>query len=520
MNRRIWLLTGSFILSFLFLFSLIARLSPATHARQSTTFIVDTLDDELNSDGDCSLREAIASANENTSVDLCPAGDSVLTDTISFNVAGTITLTERLSVTAGGPLIIDGGGVITLSGGRKVRVFYVANEAQLTFRLLTVADGYPEEPMEVGLDGSGIENYGSLQIINSTIKKNYAFHSSGGGIANFGWLEIVDSTISDNFVYPGSGSGIYNVGGLSIANTILIDNLVGGGTGGGIKNDGSLFITNSIFAKNIADDLRGAGIANYGVISITSSTFSNNQANLSGGGIENEGSAQVINSHFIGNQASDGGGINNTGRLTITNSTFNANNATKGGGILMDITDSDTSVDISNSTYYLNYAEMGGAIYVDGNSAQDRMFIANSTFVSNIADSGGALNRAGGVVEIFNSLLTDSPFDENCSGWILDEGHNVDSGDSCGFDPSNGSMINTDPQVGPLQNNGGDTPTHALLAASPAIDAADPLYCPPADQRGVARPQDGDGDGTPICDIGSFEYIIFSSFIYLPVTIR
>ena len=50
-----------------------------------------------------------------------------------------------------------------------------------------------------------------------------------------------------------------------------------------------------------------------------------------------------------------------------------------------------------------------------------------------------------------------------------------------------------------LANNGGPTLTHALLAGSPAIDAADNAVCPATDQRGVARPQG------PGCDIGAFE---------------
>jgi CSLREA domain-containing protein len=79
--------------------------------------LVTTLEDELNSDGDCSLREAITAANTNTPVDTCPGGDEVITDTITFNVAGTITVTSQLVVSAGGPLVIDGGDVITTSGG-------------------------------------------------------------------------------------------------------------------------------------------------------------------------------------------------------------------------------------------------------------------------------------------------------------------------------------------------------------------------------------------------------------------
>jgi len=42
------------------------------------------------------------------------------------------------------------------------------------------------------------------------------------------------------------------------------------------------------------------------------------------------------------------------------------------------------------------------------------------------------------------------------------------------FQPTNGSLINTDPMIGELANNGGPTWTHAPEPGSPAIDAADP----------------------------------------------
>jgi hypothetical protein len=74
------------------------------------------------------------------------------------------------------------------------------------------------------------------------------------------------------------------------------------------------------------------------------------------------------------------------------------------------------------------------------------------------------------------------------------------------IDPANGSMPNTDPLLGPLQDNGGPNWTHALLPVSPAIDAGDNAKCPPTDQRGFYRPIDGNDDGIAVCDIGSFEY--------------
>jgi len=98
----------------------------------------------------------------------------------------------------------------------------------------------------------------------------------------------------------------------------------------------------------------------------------------------------------------------------------------------------------------------------------------------------------------------------NCSGAIIDGGHNISSDDSCGFDPANGSMPNTNPLLGWLQDNGGPTWTHALLEGSPAIDAGDDALCPTTDQRGAPRPLDGNGDGLAVCDIGSFEAGVIS----------
>jgi hypothetical protein len=91
-------------------------------------------------------------------------------------------------------------------------------------------------------------------------------------------------------------------------------------------------------------------------------------------------------------------------------------------------------------------------------------------------------------------------------GSNLTEDHYIQSGPTCGFtDPSDHGS--TAPQLGPLQDNGGPTPTLALLAGSPAIDAGSG-DCPPpgTDQRGVARPVDGNEDGTAACDIGAFEF--------------
>ena len=82
-------------------------------------------------------------------------------------------------------------------------------------------------------------------------------------------------------------------------------------------------------------------------------------------------------------------------------------------------------------------------------------------------------------------------------------GHNISSDSSCPFDKP-GDLVNTDPLLGPLADNGGLTQTQALLGGSPAIDAGS-KNCTVFDQRGTVRPIDGNKDGKAVCDVGATE---------------
>ncbi len=86
-------------------------------------------------------------------------------------------------------------------------------------------------------------------------------------------------------------------------------------------------------------------------------------------------------------------------------------------------------------------------------------------------------------------------------------GHNIFGDSTCGQNVAGGDMIVPALQLGPLTNNGGPTPTHALPGGSPAIDAIPIADCKTinvqlitTDQRGALRPA---GSG---CDIGAFEF--------------
>jgi hypothetical protein len=132
--------------------------------------------------------------------------------------------------------------------------------------------------------------------------------------------------------------------------------------------------------------------------------------------------------------------------------------------------------------------------------------VYSATFSGNSAAEGGAVYN-GSLVRLGNAIVASSGAGGNCAGNMFESGNrNIDTDGSCELTgPSDQSMI--DPQLGPLADNGGPTATHAIAPSSPAVDAGNPTACPATDQRGIARPADGNGDGDARCDIGAYEYV-------------
>jgi len=143
----------------------------------------------------------------------------------------------------------------------------------------------------------------------------------------------------------------------------------------------------------------------------------------------------------------------------------------------------------------------GGACFNGGT-----MHIANSTLSDNSASIGGGILVAG-PLEIGNTILNRGDSGANIDSFgevtVTSLGYNLSSDDGSGHLTGPGDQINTDPLLGPLQNNGGTTFTHELLSGSPAINAGDPSFTPPPlfDQRGSGFDRVVNGR----IDIGSFE---------------
>ncbi len=205
----------------------------------------------------------------------------------------------------------------------------------------------------------------------------------------------------------------------------------------------------------------------------------------------------VSNSTFSGNSASYGGGIDNhdSGTVTVSNSTFSGNSATKRAAAS---TYNRGTVIVSNSTFSGNSAtDYGGGI---DNYRISTVTVSNSTFSGNSATDGGGISTTTARRRLRTRSSPTAQTGGNCYGTITDGGGNLSYPDTtC-------PGINSDPMLGPLQNNGGPTETMALGPGSAALDAANDAICAAApvnnlDQRGIARPQG------PHCDIGAVEQI-------------
>jgi hypothetical protein len=293
------------------------------------------------------------------------------------------------------------------------------------------------------------------------------------------------------------GGGIFNDGGsLTVSDSILADNLAL--TGGGITNFGSLTVSNSTLANNIADS-KGGGIANFGVLSISYSTLSGNSASTGGAIYNFDGAILTVSYSTVrSNFAHFGGGIGiNGGMVTLTNSTLTGNSAGVGAGVLNLFSG---ILSVSNCTFAGNSAaDEGGAIENDTGAIAT---VDNSTVSVNSAARGGGVFNDGSLAcrdtILAGNTAADGP---DLFGNLISQGHNLfgDGTGGNGFDVSD--LLNVNPLLGPLQDNGGPTWTIPLLPGSPAVDAGGSQDVPEWDQRGAGFPRVVDNR----MDIGAFQ---------------
>lgn len=487
--------------------------------------IVTTTNDGVTDNTACSLRAAIIAANTDSAVGGCLSGSGA--DTISFDpalpqpafftlthsgadeneaqtgdldISGLLTISADSGENSQSRIVIDGNGTD--------RVFEILSGAQVTMTGITIRHGNPG----LGANGGGIlvDLTARLTISASQVLSNSALN--GGGLQTLGRVTMANGTVKGN-----QGGGITNDGGLLTLNDVIIAHNNGGygirnqnlavltlsgglvstNQGGGIYNATSTAtISNSMIISNMG----GSGIYNTGMsltrLTLKQSTILSNTA-TSGGGLYNEGigaKTDINDSRISGNRAINaGGGLFNNGIMTVNNSTLDHNLARSGGGLHH----FGGHLALSNDTITHNEAgDNGGGLY-NGSDA----VLNNITLVTNRADGAGS-NLFNDEAEwaVSNTIVANAQSGANCinsHGFLKSLGHNLESANSCNF-IATGDLTNTEPLLGPLQDNGGATVTHALLVGSPAINQG--AACPATDQRGVARPQGA------ACDIGAYEF--------------
>ena len=216
-----------------------------------------------------------------------------------------------------------------------------------------------------------------------------------------------------------------------------------------------------------------------------------------------------------GASTAGGGGIRNLGgTLTLSGVTLTQNTAVDGGAVFNDGTATLRNVTISGNQATNN----GGGLYNSGTAT-----LNNVTIVENTADSdqdgtgnGGGIFIQAGTVTVSNSIVGDNrdqstggnPRHPDCSGTLTSGGYNlIENVDGCTIaGVAAGNITGKDPQLFPLADNGGPTPTHMPRKGSPVVDAGNPAApgsgptaCESTDQRGVPRPQGAR------CDMGAVE---------------
>jgi hypothetical protein len=482
-----------------------------------------------NDAGPGSLRWAIA--------EVCPGG------TITFDPSlrgQTITLTT-------GTLQVNRDLRILGPGADQLTVARSPSAEIREFRVMSVFGGV------------------SVRIIGLTIANGRLSTGAGGGLACLdSGLTLEGCVLTANTAVQ--GGAILNVSGLLRLNECWLTGNAAAGpscVGGGIENaaargDAIVELNHTVISSNKTIDVAspfasgGAGISSaaasnfVALVLVNESEIIGNEAigdgassfSGVGGGIFNslfdEFSTNVVvlyRSTVCGNIGRNGGGIATVGgggqgifeAVFIDDSTICSNAAGSldlpsegvGGGLL----NVGSVVMATNVTVSGNSVEgdpefgggFGGGI-CNASIGTTTLVLANCTLTRNTAPTGGALANlglgdplearfqntivAGNAATVF---LTPNCLNEG--GSLISLGHNLEDGTTCSFTNAT-DLLTTNALLGPLENNGGATLTHALLPGSPAIDAGDPTNAPPADQRGVARPQ---GAGV---DIGAFELVV------------
>lgn len=542
----------------------VLAVAAAPRATVAATITVTSTADDVATNGNCTLREAVLAANHDLAVDKCAKGSGA--DTLNLG-AGTYKLTltgagDDQSLTGdldvAGVLTIQGAGAAstTIDANGNENVVTALENASLTLKKLTTRGARSH----TYLDGYGVlADRAAITIEDCNVRDNRwaatfcdclagscdCSPAGGGGIAGSGSITVRRGRVFDN--YGRYGGGLLLSGATAVLDSVEVTGnhaIIGGGvyTGspltmsgcdvhanhadqvsdfdpspsvGGIHldmvaNQSDVLIENSRIRDNVAPDVGGVKIVGPGKgalpVTFRNVQITGNSSPGTAGGIYVTNGALVLEDSLVqGNRASFAGALYSLGGyLTIRRSTFSGNQAEYDAGVYVSGSSRYGTIDMSNTTISDNVSSVSGEnLTLDGPSGSLRNV---TVYGSPTPPYEGNPPSDPGSVSIRNSIFVGSC--PTVPGWVVltSGGGNLESpGHRCGLvNPADLADVK-DPILGPLADNGGYTPTHALLPGSPAIDTGVATKCEAKDQRGIARPADGDRDGTAACDRGAYE---------------
>jgi hypothetical protein len=426
--------------------------------------------------------------------------DAAPGDSIVFGVSGVISLasgelTVYSSLTITGP----GASYLTLAGNGSTRIFNLfTTNAAATISGLTITGGRVQGA--AGADGTA--GYGGGAGVSAV----------GGAILNVGQLTLIECVLAGNSVSGGRG------GNGGITESTGADGGTGGNAyGGAIYSVGPLRILRCSLSRNVAqggDGGAGGNGLNYGGNGAPGG-FGGGGAIYSQSGCTSSPAdcdAQFVNCTISSNSAAGGAG-GPGGAGTTGGGNGGAGGNSFGGGVF------DYS---SFSTYHLGVINctVAGNLVSGGNGGGAGSGDTPGSVGLIGPASGGGFILGGVNPEVFlNTLIAGNNYapgpagsvgGPDVYGTLSSQGHNLVGKREGGIGWDVTDLLGTiatpiDPKIGPLQANGGQTLTHALLSGSPAIDGGDDAvlsasYSLTSDQRGRAR-----RSGTHV-DIGAYEF--------------
>jgi CSLREA domain-containing protein len=423
-------------------------------AAQAGTIQVNTTTDEFTTGGDCSLREAVFFANDDTTPNGCtetngaPADDdTIILQGGDYNltrpstlVAGTegtkgdLDVSSNVTVVGTGPDTtgIDGNGATILD-----RVFEVT-AGTLKLNRVRVHDGssQPGQPgggilamaaatalvlnnsdvvgNTAATSGGGISSGAPVTLTDGRVVHNSA-GTSGGGISGTpagATTTLVSATVSSNSAGAGGGGGL-SVGIADITGSTISDNTATGGNGGGVLAVGNAELATTFVNGNTSTGSGGGVQAN--AITLTDSAVSENTATGNGGGASSNTTTTATNSQIERNSSlANGGGIATSTTAMATASLVADNKAANGGGI------NATTVNLILSTVRNNNATTGNGGGLVGGGLLDR-----STLRQNIAAASGGgtyTSTAGTTLTIDRTTIAGNDSLDGGATWFMSAG--------------------------------------------------------------------------------------------------